>query len=114
VFTPVWTSSDYRHPLAGHREFGLTDNQNGTFTFYTRGVDRLWSTADRVYNFGIFTPSKYFSGGNDSFFKDADKLWNAVMDNAVKYINDNGGSASKTSSFSRRIDWNTDVTTGDK
>jgi len=37
AFTPVWTVADWRHPLAGHREFRLTDNQNGTFTFYTRG-----------------------------------------------------------------------------
>lgn len=105
VFTPVWTSSNMRHPLAGHREFGLTDNGNSTFTFYTRGVDRMWTPQDALYN--------WFVGGS-GFFDQANKLWNAVMDNAVKYINDNGGSASKTTSFSRRIDWNKDVKKEDK
>jgi RHS repeat-associated protein len=111
VFTPVWTTDDHRHPLAGHREFGLTDNGNNTFTFYTRGVDRLWTPADAMYNF-IMSPMLRLEG--DNFFRQANELWNAVMDNAVKYINDNGGSASKTTSFSRRIIWNNDVKAEDK
>jgi hypothetical protein len=41
VFTPVWTAEDNGHPLAGHREFGLTDTKDGKFVFYTRGVDLM-------------------------------------------------------------------------
>ncbi len=36
------------------------------------------------------------------------------MDNAVKYINDNGGSATKTHNFRRVIDWEDDVREEDK
>lgn len=113
VFTPVWTSSDWRHPLAGHREFGLTSNGNNTLTFYTRGVDRMWTSQDAIFNYMGFNPVRLFNGNHDIFFKEAAQLWNAVMDNAVKYINDNGGSASKTTSFSRRIPWE-DVNNKDK
>jgi len=105
VFTPIWSSSDWRHPLAGHREFGLTDNTNGTYTFYTRGVDRMWTPQDAIYNWSPFNPSKWFTGGAEKFFNQADQLWNAVIDQVVLFINDHGGSASKTTSFNRRIDW---------
>jgi hypothetical protein len=46
VFTPVSTFWDSDHPLAGHRQFGLTANDDGSFTFYTRGIDRLWDNGD--------------------------------------------------------------------
>jgi RHS repeat-associated protein len=105
VFTPVGTAWDWEHPLAGHREFGLTDNGNSTFTFYTRGVDMMWDMEDWIYN-------KTQTGGR--FFNQADKLWNTVMDKAVKYINDNGGSATKTHNFRRVIDWEDDVCDEDK
>jgi RHS repeat-associated protein len=105
VFTPVGTAWDWEHPLAGHREFGLTDNGNSTFTFYARGVDMMWDMEDCLYN-------QTQAGGR--FFNQADKLWNTVMDNAVKYINDNGGSATKTHNFRRVIDWEDDVREEDK
>ncbi|MEL7147688.1 MAG: RHS repeat-associated core domain-containing protein, partial [Bacteroidota bacterium] len=112
VFTPVGTGVDFEHPLAGHRQFGLSANDNGTLTFYTRGVDMMWDFEDNLYNrgFGIFP----FVENDDNFFKTADKLWNSVMDNVVNYINKNGGKAEKTHNFSRRIDWKKDVKDEDK
>jgi len=103
VFTPVGTSGHWEHPLAGHREFGLTKNENGSYTFYTRGVDMLWDVEDVVVAHGIF-----------GFFGIADKLWNGVMDNVAKEINSKGGRAEKTHNFSRKIDWKTDVKKDDK
>ena len=105
VFTPVATFWDLQHPLAGHREFGLTNNNDGTLTFYTRGVDKMFEPMDVIYN-------STQKGGR--FFNQADKLWNHVMDEIVKYINNNGGEAKKTHNFTRKIDWKKDVKTESK
>lgn len=114
LFTPVGTGWDWEHPLAGHRQFGLIDNKDGSFSFYTRGVDMMWDMEDQLYNkgwigwvFGDLTDSP-------SFFNTADKLWNEVMDNVVEYVNKNGGAAEKTHSFQRSIDWDDDVKEEDK
>ncbi|MBK7636218.1 MAG: hypothetical protein IPJ13_19560 [Saprospiraceae bacterium] len=34
-------SQDGYHPVSGNRRFGLIPNQDGSYTFYTSGVDRL-------------------------------------------------------------------------
>jgi RHS repeat-associated protein len=103
VFTPVGTAWDWEHPLAGHREFGLTKNQDGTYTFYTRGVDMLWDIEDVVVAQGYF-----------NFFRIADRLWNGVMDNIAASVNTTGGKAIKTHNFTRKIDWKEDVKEEDK
>lgn len=103
VFSPVGTAWHWEHPLAGHREFGLTDNGDGTYTFYTRGVDMLWDVEDVAVAQGMF-----------GFFEIADRLWNRVMDNIAKEINENGGAATKTHNFTRKIDWEDDVKEEDK
>lgn len=95
IFTPVGTALDFEHPLAGHRQFGLTKNENGTYTFYTRGIDLPWGPEDAAISGTIF------SG--------ADDLWNAVMDNVASFINENEGEAAKTHNFSRRIHWKKDI-----
>ena len=108
VFTPAWTPEDLGHPLAGHRQFGLTDNGNSTFTFYTRGVDRMWSELDTWYN------GNEINSGRGRFFDQAGQLWNKVMDNVAGFVNEHGGEAKKTHSFSRRINWREDVKKEDK
>ena len=108
VFTPITTFWDMQHPLAGHREFGLTDNGDGSYTFYARGIDRLYEPIDAMYN------SFFPGGGGEKFFRQADQLWNHVMDEIAKGINKNGGSAEKTHNFNRRIDWEDDVKEEDK
>jgi hypothetical protein len=105
VFTPVTNSSDGQHPLAGHRELGLSKNENGSYTFYTRGVDRMYGVADRMYN-GLSKGGK--------FFGQADKLWNGLMNKVSEFINNNGGQSEKTHNFNRRINWQKDVKKNDK
>ncbi len=103
VFTPVGTFLDDEHMLAGHREFGLTKNADGSYTFYTRGVDSMWDSFD-------LWVGHYMA----DFFGIADKLWNTVMDNVVKDVNATGGKAEKTHNFTRKIDWEKDVQDCDK
>lgn len=65
----------------------------------------MWDIEDWIYN-------KTQSGGR--FFNQADKLWNTVTDNIVKYVNDGGGKATKTHNFGRVIDCEDDVSEDDK
>ncbi|KEZ91967.1 RHS repeat-associated core domain-containing protein [Nonlabens ulvanivorans] len=115
VFTPTWTSEDFGHPLAGNRQFGLTSNSDGSLTFYTRGIDRMWSMPDAAYNsigFGMSGIGR--SKDENNFFGQADQLWNFVMDQIIKEIKASGGKAEKTHSFSRRISWENDINSSDK
>lgn len=41
IFTTLKSPRDWDHPVSGHRKFGYEKNTDGSFTFYTRGVDRV-------------------------------------------------------------------------
>lgn len=85
LFKPVYdvpllgNYGDYAHPLAGYRQFGIvSDVNNQTFTFFTRGVDRPY---------GVLS-----AGISSTIFKGANKLWNAVMTNVAFFVNSMGRS----------------------
>ncbi len=40
IFTTLKTKANGYHPVAGNRGFGLKDNGDSTWTFYTKGADR--------------------------------------------------------------------------
>jgi RHS repeat-associated protein len=81
VFTPVYSdlNGDFGHPLAGHRQFGLTSNGNGSFTFFTRGIDSPYGMLDNMMSKDIF--------------EGAHQLWTNVMKNISNFVNNNGGSS---------------------
>ncbi|WP_192821638.1 hypothetical protein [Rufibacter sp. LB8] len=98
-----WTFSTLKdpfngvHPVSGNRQFGYSTNSDGSYTFYTRGVDRLsdiWITASQpTATIGI--P-----------FSQADALWTSFQDKIKLYVNNNGGSASANSITEKyRPDW---------
>ena len=99
IFTPVGTAFSWEHPLAGHRQFGMTSNADGTLTFFTRGVDMLWDVEDQI-------AKDVMSIWDGDFFSVADALWKNVMYNVMNYVDSQGGNAYMTHSFTRRIDWN--------
>ncbi|QCR23248.1 hypothetical protein [Pontibacter sp. SGAir0037] len=72
------------HPVSGNREFGFTSNADGSYTFYTKGVDRLtdiWGTAAQ---------------STTGFpFKSADALWESLKDGIVYYVKTHQGAATK-------------------
>ena len=106
LFTPVATFWDLQHLVGGHKEFGLTNNNNdGTLTFYNRGVDKMFEPMDVIYN-------STQKGGR--FFYQADKVWNYVMDEIAEYINNYGNDVKKTHNFTRKIDRDKDVKTKNK
>lgn len=74
---------DGYHPVSGNREFGLLENSDGTYTFYTSGVDRVtgWWHA-------LAEPTAFRKGS---------EFWVCFLDTMRDYVNDHGGVASDDS-----------------
>lgn len=79
------------HPEMGARTFGLSKNEDGTYTFFTRGVSR-------PRNFAISLGSKFFQPAS----------WSRMMSGISDQVNANGGVA-REGSFNYHhstISWN--------
>jgi len=85
------------HPVSGTREFGIKQNNDGSYDLNTRGVDRFKS------NFIENISTAMFFG---NAFDGADSLWELMQQNMAQYINENGGSADKRVPIKERPDWN--------
>jgi len=92
IFTTVETWDDGSHPVSGNRQFGFYQNGGGSVTFYTRGVDRISDKINLVV-------------AGDTPFEQADKLWKGFQSALIGLVNGNGGSASVSTTFSERVDW---------
>lgn len=81
VFSPVYSdqNGDYGHPLWGNRQFGITNNKNGTYTFFTRGIDKPYGYIDAKLQ--------------DKIFEGANQLWPNVIGNVSDYVRRIGGTA---------------------
>lgn len=90
IFSTVYTGNDAGHPVSGNRQFGFLQ-ENGGYTFYTRGADRLTNPLDY-----IIAPLA---------FNRADALWKGLQQRIISFVNSNGGSASLALSISERWDW---------
>jgi hypothetical protein len=84
---PGWfegDSWDGFHPVSGNRRFGIITNPDGSYTFYTSGVDRLTGWWHALADATPFIDA----------FGDADALWACVLEIIEDFVNDNGGVAS--------------------
>jgi len=94
TFSTLSTTADGYHPIGGTRQFGVSANASGGFTFYIRAADRTFDLATNVF------------GGQTTVFKSAEVTWNAVCSNIFMYVNNNGGSALAPSTpISKRVPW---------
>lgn len=84
------------HPVSGHREFGLKQNPNGTYTFYTRGVDRISGMLDDIVG---------SSGVMGDPFQNPDALWNSLLDGVKNHVNGNTGQAGTKNTVINRPKW---------
>jgi hypothetical protein len=91
VFSTLWTPRDHGHPVSGNREFGFFQNQDGSYTFYTRGADRTTGALDYA--------------ASPMVFAGADALWQSLQDGIVAYVTSNGGEAAKEARLSVRYPW---------
>jgi hypothetical protein len=95
----IFQGQDGIHPVSGNREFGLIQNSNGTYTFYTRGVDRMTDgfESSAAENSTIFVDP----------FANPDKLWNSLKTKVANFVQNNGGS-SVTPTTSQNVIWRPD------
>jgi len=82
TFTTIHDPLYGDHPVSGNRDFGYVENADGSYTFYTRGVDRLTNWTGSVL--------QEFNGHP---FKSADRLWRSFQLNIVNYVRQHGGTA---------------------
>jgi hypothetical protein len=105
IFTTIevpWLPSvqnyDGQHPVSGNREFGLIHNANGTYTFYTRGVDRVTDSFESTWAENITI----------NYFENPDSLWNSLKTKVFNFVQNNSGSAVPPTSSQNAIwrpDW---------
>lgn len=108
IKTPNWSFfdnagtgiNDGAHPVSGNRQFGYSDNGDGSYTFYTKGADRA-----NIHDFlkGIsfwgFIPEiteeqEMYNGGAD--------LWRGFMDNLEEEVTNGGGTHEPWQETTRR------------
>jgi len=83
-FTTIESPVDWNHPVSDTRKFGDTQNGDGSYTLFTRGVDRIAESTDEFI--GNYTPAP-------NAFEGADALWNTFKDNVYGFVKDHGGNA---------------------
>lgn len=100
TFTTIYEPMYGSHPVSGNRDFGFTKNANGSYTFYTRGVDRL-TNAD-----GSALERMTRDGENGGIpFQKADALWASFQKGIADYVNTHGGNAGAGGKETYRPDW---------
>ena len=100
-FTTIWSPDTFGHAVSGTREFGLVPNGDGSYTFYTRGVDRIARFYDVIAN-KLLPP--YFEETNVTF-NGADALWRSMQIKVLDRVVEIGGDAEIIQPISERINW---------
>jgi hypothetical protein len=80
------TPLDGNHPVSGNRSWGIMQDPNGGYNFYTSGVDRITTN---LFEIGDNLMSSLSSSG----FEEADALWRTLQTKMMMFINSNGGNA---------------------
>jgi hypothetical protein len=89
IFTTLKADSDWFetddgwHPVSGNRQFGYSQNPDGSYIFYTKGADRVTTW--------------YHNLGEDMAFNGADDLWTNFQANVKAFVNEEGGLSSLSS-----------------
>lgn len=79
----VLQGDDGVHPVSGNREFGFLTNADGSYTFYTRGTDRISTSFDATIVQNMI---------GEPFLK-PDNLWRSFKRGIYNFTQANGGSA---------------------
>lgn len=79
------------HPVAGNRQFGITE-VNGTKYFFIKGADRYQKWYANLLTLGLT-------------YEFSDGLWNGTMNKFSEFINNNYGQSTKLPSIGFRPPW---------
>jgi len=82
IFSTAYTRRNGYHPVCGNREFGFITHSDGTFTFYTKGVDRVSGLME-------FTANKI----DDLVLEGQMQLWESFQTKVERFVNDSKGTA---------------------
>jgi hypothetical protein len=98
-YRPFTQGYDGQHPVSGNRQFGFTQNTDGSYTFYTRGVDRITDAVDAYVANNILADP----------FQNPDALWDSFKNGIYSFTQAHSGIAKAPSSVDNSIyrpDWN--------
>ncbi|WP_452231551.1 hypothetical protein [Lacinutrix sp. MEBiC02595] len=85
------------HPVSGTRQFGYEQNNDGSYNFFVRGVDR--------FNSYILSDVAQAMTDTDPFLA-ADLMWYSLQKNMDNFVNSYGGASSIGESITdNRVDW---------
>jgi hypothetical protein len=94
IFSTVRTVNGGYHPVSGHRGFGIRDNGDGTWTFYSKGADR---ETDYLPNNGLKRGARnppiegsMFNPNQDAVFQAGHLFWLEFFANVIDYLNPAG------------------------
>lgn len=103
TFITVRSVNHLGHPVSGHRQFRLRENEDGSHTFVVRGADRLATPFDDSANVILGL-------GSDFAFDLADDTWKNLMETIENFINEKSGAQvepfDKTKDYGRRHKYN--------
>jgi hypothetical protein len=91
IFSTVFTPKDGTHPVSGNRLFGFVKNEDGSYSFFTKGADRPTLPGGPAFYAAIF------SG--------ADTLWKSFQNKVAAFVTSHGGIATIEPPISERYDW---------
>ncbi|MDQ8054257.1 MAG: hypothetical protein REI78_14590 [Pedobacter sp.] len=94
TFTTIYEPIYGEHPVSGNRNFGYTANTDGSYTFYTRGVDRLTSWSGEMFQNSTSIP-----------FNRSDALWTAFQNQIRDFVTQHDGTALINAPEILRPDW---------
>ncbi|MCL1034471.1 hypothetical protein [Elizabethkingia anophelis] len=101
TFTTIYEPVYGEHPVSGNRDFGFDQNVDGSYTFYTRGVDRLTdASGSALQKFADWAKVQSISP-----FGQADKLWTSLQDKINEFVNRHEGVSSIAKQEIERPDW---------
>jgi hypothetical protein len=90
IFSTLQTPRSFQHPVSGNRKFGFDQNSDGSYTIYTRGLDRITNWENKMIDALLTKVNE-----NWGQFRMADALWNSFQDKMKDYVNAQGGQATK-------------------
>ena len=99
IFTTIHDPQNADHPVSGNRQFGYTQDQDGGYTFFTRGADRITNNADELLGKILNLSTEPIQ------FEKADQLWDSFQDAVRDFVKSNQGQASKQAATKNRPDW---------
>lgn len=100
TFTTIEDNYNYAHPVSGNRQFGFETNSDGTYTFYTRGVDRLTSFIEAaVRDVAMFT-------SEIDMLNAANPIWVSFQNLVANHASNIGGSAVINQPIIKRPNYN--------